>query len=140
MRWENEILIEAPAETVWQLTIDIAGWPSTTPTVSRVERLDDGPVQVGSRARIKQPGQPVALWTVTKVEPGREFVWQTKRWGLVITAAHHIDAVGQQTRNRLKLDAAGPASRLFALLFGGRMRTLLQTENAGFKARAETTG
>jgi hypothetical protein len=153
MRWRNETLIEAPVDLVWQLTIDVANWPSITPTVLRVDRLDDqatdddatddpaataGPVRVGSSVRMKQPGQPVAVWTVTKMDPGREFSWQTKRMGLTMAASHRLSADGGSCRNELILDLTGPAARLFGMVFGGMVRTALETENAGFKARAES--
>jgi hypothetical protein len=143
MRWRNETLIEAPVDLVWQLTLDVANWPSITPTMLRVDRLDDpatpaGSIQVGSSARVKQPGQPVAVWTVTKVDPGREFSWQTRRMGLTMAASHRLSAVGGSCRNELILDLTGPAARLFGMVFGGMVRTALETENAGFKARAES--
>jgi len=137
MRWESSVLIDAPASLVWQLTIDVANWPSFTPTVRRVERLDDGPMRVGSTARIKQPGQTSAVWTVTRVVPEREFTWQTRRMGLTMVGSHALTTVGSQCRNTLSIDVAGPGSRLFGLMFGGLLGTSLQTENAGFKARAE---
>jgi len=36
--------------------------------MTSVERLDDGPITLGSRARVKQPGQRPAVWTVTELE------------------------------------------------------------------------
>ncbi len=140
MQWRNSIVIQAPIDLVWQLTIDIANWPSITPTMVRVDGLTPpGPVQVGSTARVKQPGQLPSVWTVTKVEPGREFVWQTKRMGVLLTASHVLTAVRDTCRNDLILDATGPGARLLGMVFGGMMNTALETENAGFKARAESS-
>jgi len=58
---------------------------SFMPTVQRVERLDAGPLRVASSARIKQPAQTPAVWTVTRLEPTREFTWETRRLGLRMT-------------------------------------------------------
>ena len=79
MRWTDVLLIRAPADVVWRLTTQLADWPSFLPTVQRLERLDEGPLRVGSSARIKQPGQPAATWIVTRLDPGREFIWQAIR-------------------------------------------------------------
>src|SRR4051812_2732728 len=77
MHITDEVDIAAPAEVVWRLTEDIEEWPATTPTVTRVERLDGGPVGVGSRARVEQPGLPAKVWTVTRFERGSRFEWET---------------------------------------------------------------
>jgi uncharacterized membrane protein len=138
MRWERTVLIEAPADRVWRLTLDIMNWPSFMPTVRRVERLDQGPIRVGSSARIKQPGQTPAVWTVTKLEPGREFTWQTRRLGTTMTGSHVVEAVGDTCRCTLAIDVAGPFSGPFGAMFGGLFRKALDAESAAFKAKAES--
>src|SRR5207244_7694229 len=101
MRWENVVTIDAPVDRVWQVTVDVEKWPSITPTMSRVVRLDDGPLRVGSRARIKQPGQTEAVWTVTRLDERREFTWQTRRMGVTMTGSHLLEPAGDGCRNTL---------------------------------------
>jgi uncharacterized membrane protein len=137
MKITNSIVIAAPAERVWQLTTDVANWPAITPTMQRVERLDEGPFGLGSTARIKQPGQTPAVWTVTRFDAGHEFAWQTTRMGVIMTGSHRVERDGDQTRNTLGLDMTGRGAGLMGLLFGGIMRKALQTENNGFKTSAE---
>jgi uncharacterized membrane protein len=139
MRWESSLTIDAPVIVVWNLTVDVANWPALSPTIQRVERLDDGPLRVGSRARIKQPGQTEAEWTVVRLDEGREFAWQTKRMGLTMTGAHVLEAVGDGCRNTLTLDVEGRGAALFGRLFGSVVQRSLETENAGF-ATATRTG
>ena len=76
MRIEHTIDIAAPAERVWALTVDVESWPELSPTMTAVERLDGGPLRVGSTARVKQPGQRAKVWTVTAVQPGRPVPWR----------------------------------------------------------------
>jgi uncharacterized membrane protein len=133
MRWERTVLVDAPADLVWRLTLDITSWPSFVPTVRSVERLDQGPVRVGSSARIKQPGQTPAVWTVTKLDPGREFTWQTRRLGTTMTGSHAVEAVGDRCRCILAIDMPGP----FGAVFGPFFRKALDAESAAFKAKAE---
>jgi uncharacterized membrane protein len=137
MRWENTVLIDAPASRLWELTLDVATWPSFTPTMQRVERLDTGPMRIGSSARIKQPGQTSAVWTVTRIEPGQEFTWQTRRMGLTMVGSHALATAGSQCGLTLSLDVTGRGSRAFGLLLGRLISRSLKAENAGFKTRAE---
>jgi uncharacterized membrane protein len=137
MRFETSVLIEAPVEVVWRLTMDVTAWPTMTPTMTRIVRLDDGPLRIGSRARVKQPRQPEAVWTVTRLDEGRIFAWQTSRMGLTMTGSHILEPAGNGCRNTLTLDITGPGSGVFARLFGRLMRSAIETENAGFKRAAE---
>jgi uncharacterized membrane protein len=138
MQWEDTATIDAPAATVWRLTIDLANLPSLTPTMQSVERLDDGPLRVGSRARIKQPGQAPAVWTVTAVEEGRMFVWQTRRLWMTMVGGHRVEELGGgASRNTLTLELTGPGSGLLGRMIGSAVRKAISTENAGIKAAAE---
>lgn len=138
MRWEDTVTIQAPADRVWQLNIDVANWPTLTPTtMRRVERLDDGPFGLDSSARIKQPGQAAAVWTVTRFEPGREFAWQTKRMGMTMTGVHVLEPLATGCRNTLAIEITGPGSGVFGRLFGGMIHRAITTENACFKKEAE---
>ena len=42
-------------------------------------KLDPGPLRVGSRAVIRQPRFPPALWTATEVEPSTSGPWNAAR-------------------------------------------------------------
>ena len=53
---------------VWAVMRDIARWHEWTASVRSIERLDDGPLAVGSRVRIRQPKVLPAIWTVTALE------------------------------------------------------------------------
>lgn len=82
--------IDAPAQPVWEVLADVARWPEWTPTVERVERLDEGPLQVGSRAKVSQPRLPRALWKVTEIVDGRSFTWEAKGPGLRTIGRHEV--------------------------------------------------
>jgi uncharacterized membrane protein len=136
MEWTNNRVIDAPPETVWALATGVADWPAYMPTVQSVELLDEGPLRLGSRARIKQPGQRRALWTVTAFEPGRTFTWESPRLGMTMVATHLVTSEAAGTRNTLTLRMTGPLTPVLGLLLGPLMRRVLRTENACFEARA----
>ena len=66
--------IDAPPQAVWPVLSDVAHWPDWLPTVNTVERLDEGPMRIGSRARVTQPKLPKAEWEVTELEDGTSHV------------------------------------------------------------------
>ena len=134
---EHELTIEAPATVVWSLTEDVEGWPSLTPTVTHVERLDDGPLRVGSRARVKQPAQRPTVWTVTRLEPGERFEWEAKVMGVHMVGRHQIEAHGPACTNNLQIEMTGRGAGLMGRLVGKRIRQAIATENEGFKRAAE---
>ncbi|GAA4608205.1 uncharacterized protein YndB with AHSA1/START domain [Actinoplanes octamycinicus] len=139
MRYEVSTVIDAPVELIWRLTADIEDWPAFLPTMQRVTRLDAGELRVGSTARVKQPGQFGAVWTVTRLDPAREFTWETRRPGLRLTGRHLLEPAGAGTRMTLVLDVTGRAAGVASALLGGMMRASLRRESEGFARRATTT-
>ncbi|MFF5233315.1 SRPBCC family protein [Dactylosporangium sp. NPDC000521] len=135
MRYEEFTQIDAPVDLMWRLTTEVEEWPKFLPTVQRLERLDSGELRVGSTARIKQPAQSSAVWTVTRLEPGREFTWETSRKGLRMTGRHLLEPAGSGTRMGLVIETDGPLAGVMALL-GGLMRSSLRQEAAGFARQA----
>jgi uncharacterized membrane protein len=133
MRWEDTIDIDAPPELLWRATIDVTQWPSFIPTVTSVERLDSGPLAVGSKARIKQPAQLPAVWTVTRLDPVRDFAWQTRRLGMTMTGTHRIEPLPGGCRNVLGVELTGPGATLLGALIGGQVRKAILAENRAFR-------
>lgn len=136
MRLENEIAITAPAETLWALTLDIERWPEVTPTMTEVTRLDDGPLAVGSQARVKQPAQRARVWTVTRLEPNH-YEWDAKLGSVRMRGGHHISPADTGCTNLLTLDLEGFGSGLFGVLAKRTLAKALHQENEGFKRAAE---
>lgn len=137
-RWvRNEIEIDAPVEKVWGLTIDVERWPSMTPTMTAVELLDVGPVRVGSRARVVQPGQRPSTWTVTRLEPTSCFEWRTKVGTVTMTARHVLHANGSGCTNLLEVGFDGFGAGLVRRVLGGAIGRAIAQENEGFRRAAE---
>lgn len=136
IRVENVIHINAPIEHVWDLTMDVETWPEITPTMTRVELLDS-PLDLGSEARIKQPGQRERTWTVTELEPTRSFAWSTNMVGLSMTGAHHLEATSGGTNNTLIVEVDGPLAPILGPLMKRPIAKAIAAENEGFREAAE---
>lgn len=137
MRIEHSIRIKAPRPIVWEVTTDIERWPDWTPTVSRATMLDDKPFEIGSRVRLKQPGQPDATWTVTKFVPLETFTWESQRTGIRFKATHTLLSDTNSTESRLSVEATGFIAILLSPLLKIAIRRALRDENESLKARCE---
>ena len=140
MRIEHSSDIAAPPETVWRLTTEIERWPELLEAMTSLQRLDEGPLRVGSSARIKQPGQPTRVWTVTRFEPGHLFAWTTKALGTCMEGSHHLSEEGDGCVHRLELELTGATAGIVGRLLRGQLLKAITTENEGFKAAAESRG
>jgi carbon monoxide dehydrogenase subunit G len=138
MTIQSEIQIAADVERVWDLTVDVERWPTLTPTITSVERLEPGAMQVGSTARIKQPGQRPAVWTVTVCDEPKLFEWQTKSMGVTVVGRHQLEPTATGCRNTLSVDITGFGSGLMMRLVRRRLQRVIDTENAGFRRAAES--
>jgi uncharacterized protein YndB with AHSA1/START domain len=109
--------INAPAQPVWEVLFDVARWPEWTPTVDTVQRLDDGPFQVGSRVEIRQPKLPKAVWEVTEVVDGRSFTWEAKGPGMQTIARHEVVPDGDGSAVTLSIEQTGPMGAVAAFMW-----------------------
>jgi uncharacterized membrane protein len=137
MEWTHTQTINAPSEIVWGLATDVTAWPEYMPTVQSVERLEEGPLRLGARAMIKQPGQRNALWTVTEFTPGRSFSWESIRRGVTMTGRHIVEADDAGTRSTLVLTMSGPLAPALGGVLGPLMRRVLRIENGCFADRGQ---
>lgn len=139
MEITDTTIIDAPVERVWALTLDLEALPSTTPTVTEVERLDDGLVQVGSRARLVQPGLPRRVWTVEEVDAPHRFAWATRLLGVRMIGVHELAEAGpHRCRLTLRVVFEGRGAGLLARVGGRSIARSLAAEGAGFARAAET--
>jgi uncharacterized membrane protein len=139
MRFEATIDVAAPAYRVFDVYSDVERWPDWTKSVTSVERLEQGPLRVGSRARIRQPRLPVAVWEVTEVVPGQSFTWIARGPGIVSTGRHAVMPTSREGEVKVtaSLEQAGLLGPLVGLLTMRLTDRYLQTEVRGLKAHCE---
>lgn len=133
------VTIAAPPERVWAVVVDVERWPERIPTVDTVERLDTGPLAVGSRTRLQQPRLPSAVWTVTELTDGSSYTWESKSPGVTVTAAHLVEAHPDGSRLTLAVTVSGPMSGVGWLMTRSLTKRYVETEAASIKKAAETS-
>src|SRR6476620_3029008 len=76
----DEILIEAPIETAWEIQTDVDEWPSWQPEVNGAHA--EGPLEVGSTFRWQTAGLDI-MSTVEEIDAPRRIVWGGSAQGIV---------------------------------------------------------
>ena len=136
--FQIETEINAPAELVWAIMLDVERWPEWTPTVTSVRLRTPPPLAVGSRAVIRQPKLPPALWRMVELDDSlRSFTWVNSAPGVRVVAKHWVVPFGERSRVMLSLRFEG----LLAGILGFATRRLnnryLAMEAQGLKSRVE---
>lgn len=138
--FDIQVEIDAPRSSVWAVLVDVAQWPQWTPTVTRVQRLEAGPLALGSRTRIKQPKLLPAIWQVTELDENAGlFTWAAHSPGVVITARHLLKDAPAGTLATFSLRISGLAAPLVSLLLDGLSRQYVATEAYSLKALSENS-
>ena len=126
---------QAPGR-VWAILVDVERWPEWTPSVSRIRRLDPGPLAVGSRARIHQPRLLPATWRIVELAEGRRFTWVTGGPGVRAVAEHWVEPIDRGSRVTLSVRFEGLLASLVARLTRDLNRRYLELEAAGLRERS----
>jgi carbon monoxide dehydrogenase subunit G len=135
--FKTEMDIAAPPSRVWEVMSDVEHWHEWTPSITSIERRDNGTFAVGSKALVRQPKFPPALWTVTEIETGKTFTWTSGAPGVHVAGRHSVEPTATGSRAVLELTYTG----IFGGLFAGLTREITERyvgyEARGLKARSE---
>ena len=129
--------IKAPSSQVFAVLCDVERWPEWTSTVTSIQRIENGPLAVGSSALIKQPKLRDAVWRVTELEDGRRFAWVTRSPGAYIKGDHLIESAGDGSKVTLRIKVSGLLAPLVVRLYRGLFERYLATEADGLQKRCE---
>ena len=138
-KFETTRHIEAPTQPVWEILFDVAHWPDWLPTINTVERLDDGPLKLGSRARISQPKLPKAEWQVTELVDGRLFTWEAKGPGMKTIGRHEVVPDGTGSRVTLSIEQTGPMGWVAATVWRSLTQRYIELEAKSLDERVTRT-
>lgn len=126
-------------ERLWAIASDVEHWGDRLPTVDSVRPLSSGPMAVGSRFEVRQPGLPKAVWEVTDWQPGSSFTWVSSGAGVRSEAVHTVIADSDGSRLDLSLQWSGPLAWLLERLIGRKAQGMVETEATTFARLAEET-
>jgi hypothetical protein len=133
-----ERLVDANVGRVWNLVCAVERWDQMLPTIQKVSRLDaGGPVGLGARFEVRQPGLPKAVYEITEWDAGSGFTWVSSSPGVSTTASHRLQAESGQTRLTLGIAWTGPLAGLVRLLLGTKARRMVEQEAEAFTRLAE---
>ena len=130
--------IAAPPSRVWEVMRDVERWHEWTASITSIERLDEGPLKVGSGARVRQPKLLSARFEVTVLEEGRGFDWRTRSAGVTAVGQHWIQPIGAGCRVTLSVVYGGALGWLVARVYADLTRRYLAMEAEGLKRRSES--
>jgi Polyketide cyclase / dehydrase and lipid transport len=128
--------IKARPDRVLAVLRDVERWPEWTATMTTVQRLDTAPFAVGSKARVRQPKLPPAIWQVTELDD-RGFTWITRSPGVLLTAGHLVEPADSGSKVTLSLRFSGFLAPLAARLYRKLIQQYLATEAEGLRKRSE---
>ncbi len=114
---QRSLTIDVPASKVYDAFVDLSRWLEWNPHFRAVKPLSEGPLAVGSKARVALKLSPLAsVWEVTELNPSRSFAWTTSSLpGLRLAFDHIAESADGGTRATLRIDIAGPLSFLAGL-------------------------
>lgn len=137
--FETDFHVDAPPDVVWEVMTDIGRWPEWTPTVKRVVRDDSGPLRIGSRARLWLRGVLYGTnWTVTELQPGRSFMWESSVFpGIHERAIHEVRPDGDGAWVVLRIEAGGPLAVALSPVYASASRQNLKLESEGLARESE---
>jgi len=137
--FRSSVDIQAPPARVWSVLLAVEQWPQWTPTVTRVERLDPGPLTLGSRTRIHQPSLAPAIWKVTELDSDQfVFTWATRALGLTITGRHVVQPTPAGSRAELSVRISGMLGPIVTYLVRDITQRYVTQEAECLRRRSES--
>jgi carbon monoxide dehydrogenase subunit G len=138
MEYRKSITVAAEPARIWEVLSDLERWPERIPTYEELHRLDDGDLQVGSRAHVKQKGLAAGDWEVSELVEGETFTWHSRQPGVHIVARHHVTPESDGTsRLTLELEQSGWLSGAVTVFLGRKVRQYVDLEAEALKDAAE---
>jgi uncharacterized protein YndB with AHSA1/START domain len=140
MKYTTSTTTSADPSRLWAVLTDVESWPEWIEVYEEVRRAEPGDLALGASTHVKQKGLAAGDWTVTDLEPGRAFTWESRQPGIRIVGRHVVSpADGGGSRLDLSLEMSGWLSGPIGALLGRKSRAYVDLECARLAAVAATT-
>jgi uncharacterized protein YndB with AHSA1/START domain len=104
---ERSIVINVPAERVWEAFVNLGDWPVWKHHMRETRLLTDVPLVMGSRARIVLKSGLSSTCEVSEFSPGRSFTWDARLLGSRLSFAHVVQPANAGSRVLLRIESSG---------------------------------
>jgi ribosome-associated toxin RatA of RatAB toxin-antitoxin module len=137
-QYSTSITINASQEAVWKVLSDVARWHEWTPTVTKVEVIDQSELKLNHRYKVYQPKLQPVVWTVTMLEAPSIFIWEARIPGMTMIAEHETRKVDpNQTELLLKFSFHGFLGEIMGRLTRKTAEEYIRTEAESLRKRVE---
>ena len=131
MRYETSTTTSAEPARLWAVVADVEKWPEWIEVYQEVRRAESGELSLGDSAYVKQRGLAGGEWTVTELDEGRAFAWESRQPGVRMVGRHVVAAEpGGGSRLTLALEMTGWGSGVAGVLTGKKARAYVDLECA----------
>ncbi len=134
---QETTLIEGSQEQVWKAVVDFPARPHWSPRVKEARFLDEGPLQVESRIRLKVDRDRFTS-TVVEMHPPERLVLLVKGPGFRVTHSYQLRRKEDKTEVTMSGDFGGLIGKLVVRFMRRSVRRDLTDELAAIKGAAET--
>jgi len=139
-QYSTSISINASQEAIWKVLSDVARWNEWTPTVTKIEVLDQPELKLNNRYKVYQPKLQPAVWTVTLLQPPSSFTWESRMPGMFMLAEHTLKPINaSQTELTLKFAFQGWLGEIIGRMYRKISESYLATEAQSLKKRVENS-
>ncbi|MBI4336774.1 MAG: SRPBCC family protein [Chloroflexi bacterium] len=114
-------LVAAPAERVWQAVVDFEARPRWSPRVKAARIVGGGPLQVGSRIRLKVDRDQFTS-TVVEMRPRERLVLLVKGPGFRVRHIYELYPDGEATKASITGEYGGLIGQLVVRLMRGSVQ------------------
>ncbi|MEM7755792.1 MAG: SRPBCC family protein [Planctomycetota bacterium] len=123
-----DAVIDAPIQTVWSCAVDLDKWAETMQAITRVEKLTDGPVGVGTRfseTRVMFGREATEEMTISRFDAPTAMGFDAFSSGTKYYSEMRFEAMGHG-QTRLTIEFNAEPQKLMAKVLGGLMSGLMR--------------